>query len=122
MSDNVVYDSPFELNPTFERNILDTHASTGLIRSKKFKLSPYQTKDYPVFKKYKKKKPWADFETMILKKGMETFGNDWCAIKSFYPDVFLERTNVDLKDRARNVKRKLEREKKHLGIWGFASR
>jgi hypothetical protein len=48
---------------------------------------------------------------------METFGNDWVAIKSFYSLELTERSNVDLKDRARNVKNMLKREKQDLGIW-----
>ena len=105
---------PFNPRPTLTRsNIKDRNRKLDLA----IKKSPYQTRDSPRFRKKKTKTAWTFEETEFLRKGMETFGNDWVAIKSFYSLELTERSNVDLKDRARNVKNMLKREKQDLGIW-----
>jgi hypothetical protein len=66
------------------------------------------------------KVPWTEEETATLEQGMHIFGNDWKAIKDHFKDVFTRRTNVNLKDRARNIKRKLIKMGAPLGIWANA--
>lgn len=66
------------------------------------------------------KVPWTEEETATLEQGMNIFGNDWKAIKDHFKDVFTRRTNVNLKDRARNIKRKLVKMGAPLGIWANA--
>ena len=63
---------------------------------------------------------WTQEETNALEKGMQMFKNDWKAIKHHFNETLHRRTNVNLKDRARNVKRKLIKEKLPLGIWHLA--
>jgi hypothetical protein len=63
------------------------------------------------------KVPWTDEETAVLEQGMNIFGNDWKAIKDHFSDVLFRRTNVNLKDRARNMKRKLIKMGAPLGVW-----
>ena len=66
------------------------------------------------------KVPWTDEETAALEQGMNIFGNDWKAIKDHFREVLVRRTNVNLKDRARNIKRKLLKMGSPLGIWANA--
>jgi hypothetical protein len=66
------------------------------------------------------KVPWTEEETATLEQGMNIFGNDWKAIKDHFKDVFTRRSNVNLKDRARNIKRKLIKMGAPLGIWANA--
>lgn len=66
------------------------------------------------------KVPWTDEETAALEQGMNIFGNDWKAIKDHFKEVLIRRTNVNLKDRARNIKRKLIKMGAPLGIWANA--
>ncbi len=61
--------------------------------------------------------PWSQEETDALEQGMHIFGNDWKAIKDHFRVVLSRRTNVNLKDRARNIKRKLLKLGSPLGIW-----
>jgi hypothetical protein len=63
------------------------------------------------------KVPWTEEETAALEQGMNIFGNDWKAIKDHFKDILARRTNVNLKDRARNIKRKLIKMGAPLGIW-----
>jgi hypothetical protein len=66
------------------------------------------------------KVPWTDEETAALEQGMNIFGNDWKAIKDHFREILVRRTNVNLKDRARNIKRKLLKMGAPLGIWANA--
>jgi hypothetical protein len=66
------------------------------------------------------KVPWTEEETAALEQGMNIFGNDWKAIKDHFKDILTRRTNVNLKDRARNIKRKLIKMGAPLGIWANA--
>jgi hypothetical protein len=66
------------------------------------------------------KVPWTDEETAALEQGMNIFGNDWKAIKDHFREILVRRTNVNLKDRARNIKRKLVKMGAPLGIWANA--
>jgi hypothetical protein len=66
------------------------------------------------------KVPWTEEETAALEQGMNIFGNDWKAIKDHFKDVLTRRSNVNLKDRARNIKRKLIKMGAPLGIWANA--
>jgi hypothetical protein len=66
------------------------------------------------------KTPWTQEETDALQRGMEIFGNDWKAIKDHFSQVLHRRSNVNLKDRARNIKRKLLKAQQPLGVWASA--
>jgi hypothetical protein len=63
---------------------------------------------------------WTQEETDALEKGMEMFGNDWKTIKNHFSETLKKRSNVNLKDRARNVKKKRKKEGLSLGIWDLA--
>lgn len=63
---------------------------------------------------------WTEEETNALEEGMELYGNDWKTIKEHFSQTLSRRTNVNLKDRARNVKRKRIKENLPLGIWHLA--
>lgn len=63
---------------------------------------------------------WTQEETDALEKGMEMFGNDWKTIKNHFSETLKKRSNVNLKDRARNVKKKRKKEGLPLGIWDLA--
>lgn len=63
---------------------------------------------------------WTVEETDALEQGMELFSNDWKKIKDHFSETLSRRTNVNLKDRARNVKRKRIKEGLPLGIWHIA--
>lgn len=51
-------------------------------------------------------RPWTQYETYILKKAVEKYGKKWAIIEKEYP-VFKnnKRTQVDLKDKYRNLLR-----------------
>jgi hypothetical protein len=63
---------------------------------------------------------WTEAETDALEKGMEMFGNDWKTIRDHFSKTLERRSNVNLKDRARNVKRRRIKEGIPLGIWHLA--
>jgi hypothetical protein len=50
----------------------------------------------------KPRKRWTEEETEMLRIGMKTYGHSWVKIKSMFPQ--LDRTNVQLKDRARAMR------------------
>jgi hypothetical protein len=85
------------------------------------KISLYQVDDSPRFRSPKRKNKWTDEETEFLRKGMETFGCDWSAIKATYSLELARWDTVNLKDRARNVKTLLSKTNKPLGIWHLAT-
>jgi hypothetical protein len=115
------YDSPYEdYNGSLRAKPYITPRSNRKSRSVK-KLSIYQTDDSPKFRPKKEKIKWTDKETEILRKGMETFGCDWSAIHAYYSRELKNRTPVNLKDRARNVKSHLVRTDQPLGIWVLAT-
>ena len=66
------------------------------------------------------KRPWTVEENKCLEDGMALFGNDWKAIKAHFPEGLAIRSNVNLKDRARNIKRKLVKQGAELGVWATA--
>ena len=111
-------DSPYE--PSEISSILPNPDISNIILDPSNPLSPYQTKKFPRRRPPGQKKPWTEEETNALEKGMKIFGNDWKAIKSHFSQELTIRSNVNLKDRARNVKRKLERMELDLGIWKLA--
>lgn len=111
------YDTPYE--PSDESSLqlpVDNLYSTIRLDPTK-PLSPYQNREFPRRRPPGQKKPWTDAETEALEKGMIIFGNDWKAIKAHFSMELAARTNVNLKDRARNVKKKLQRTGAPLGIW-----
>ena len=53
----------------------------------------------------KRAQPWLDEEVAALRAGVEKEGEGkWAAVLKAHPDVFLDRTAVDLKDKWRNLK------------------
>jgi hypothetical protein len=73
-------------------------------------------------KPQRKRKVWTDEETEALRLGMEQYGNDWVAIHRNYSHILIDRHPVSLKDRARSMRRILERNNQPLGVWASASR
>lgn len=51
------------------------------------------------------RRPWSEEEILNLHKGMKQFGKDWAAIRTNYK--FNNRSNVDIKDKWRNIEKKL---------------
>ncbi|KAL0817795.1 hypothetical protein Bca101_074239 [Brassica carinata] len=53
------------------------------------------------------KKFWTPEEEAVLREGVKEYGKSWKEIKNANPEVFAERTEVDLKDKWRNLVRNL---------------
>ncbi|XP_057742292.1 uncharacterized protein LOC130960826 [Arachis stenosperma] len=72
---------------------------------KKWKISPlrkYEPRDIII---RRKKKRWSEFEEITLRAAVNQYGEgNWKLILSTHMDVFEERTDVDLKDKWRNLK------------------
>jgi hypothetical protein len=72
------------------------------------------------------KSVWTLEECQTLEAGMAQYGNNWAAIKkdSTFGPILESRTNVDLKDKARNIRKAIERlhkdedEEIDLGVFG----
>lgn len=61
----------------------------------------------------RKKKYWKKYETDILIQGVEKYGKRWSTILKIYPDLKNNgRTQVDLKDKWRNIQRSKSRSRK----------
>lgn len=66
------------------------------------------------------KTPWQDDEVKALENGIGKYGRGWASILSEYGGHFHpSRTNVDLKDKARNEKRRREKLGVNLGAFGM---
>ncbi|KAI9311995.1 hypothetical protein BX666DRAFT_1991756 [Dichotomocladium elegans] len=66
--------------------------------------------------------PWTDDELHALSEGVQRFGPRWIRIKEEYKGVWRNRTNIDLKDKARNVIKQKQREGQDLGHWACCVR
>ena len=65
------------------------------------------------------KNVWTEAEVAALEAGLQKFGRSWASILAKYKKVFHPtRTNVDLKDKARNER--MRRQRNGLGLGGFA--
>jgi hypothetical protein len=73
------------------------------------------------FKPARKRKIWTEEETKALEEGMAIHGNDWVSIQKLKADILYDRNPVALKDRARSMRKILERANKPLGVWVNAS-
>ena len=66
------------------------------------------------------KMPWSEVETNALKEGMKEFldrcKDPWKRIKRKYGEILGERTTVDLKDKARNIKKAEEKANAYNGL------
>lgn len=71
----------------------------------------------PIKKQRRPKKAWTDEETDILANAMARYGHNWAGIIKEYGDELPGRTGVDLKDRARNVRKMFLASGRPLGIW-----
>lgn len=61
----------------------------------------------------KKRKRWSASEVEALVDGYEEFGDEpnvWVLIKAKYPKVLRERSNVDIKDKHRNLQKARQRQ------------
>ena len=67
------------------------------------------------FKPSRSKRMWDETETEMLREGIARFGHNWKRISLEYPS--LDRTPVQLKDRARNVRNILTARGEDLGVW-----
>ncbi|WVZ18017.1 hypothetical protein V8G54_005339 [Vigna mungo] len=73
---------------------------------KRRKLSPLKIYKPTAITKRRKVKRWSQLEEETLKNGVETFGRgNWKLILNAHKDIFEERTEVDLKDKWRNMTR-----------------
>ncbi|XP_014500057.1 uncharacterized protein LOC106761076 isoform X2 [Vigna radiata var. radiata] len=73
---------------------------------KRRKHSPLKIYKPTVVTKRRKIKRWTQLEEETLKNGVETFGmGNWKLILNAHKDIFEERTEVDLKDKWRNMSR-----------------
>ncbi|CAD6213341.1 unnamed protein product [Miscanthus lutarioriparius] len=74
---------------------------------RKCKLHPNERKSHPSPTcPHKIRKKWSEIEEKTLLEGVEKYGKgNWKDIKLAYPDVFEERSTVDLKDKFRNLER-----------------
>ncbi|XP_019709902.1 uncharacterized protein [Elaeis guineensis] len=60
--------------------------------------------DNKTFVKRRRKKKWSSLEEETLRKAVERHGvGNWKFIKSCHPEIFKDRTEVDLKDKWRNM-------------------
>ena len=65
----------------------------------------------------KRAQPWLDEEVAALKAGVEKEGEGkWAAVLKANPEVFLDRTAVDLKDKWRNLKGRATRTARKLSL------
>lgn len=60
---------------------------------------------------------WTPNEVEALEEGVRRFGRRWARIKKEYPVALERRSQVQLKDKARNIVRALQREGKDLGVF-----
>lgn len=66
------------------------------------------------------RKLWTDEESKALEEGIALYGHDWVAIHKSYPDILRDRSPVNLKDRARSLRRIREREGTAPGTYPLA--
>lgn len=73
--------------------------------------------------KFSHRRLWSSQELKALVEGMYVYGNRWASIKKDgkFRDVLKDRSVVDLKDKARNERKKLERRNEGPGIFRWAS-
>ncbi|CAM0145104.1 unnamed protein product [Urochloa decumbens] len=73
----------------------------------KRQLPPFERKPHPSPAcAHKIRKKWSEIEEKTLLEGVEKYGKgNWKDIKMAYPDVFEERSTIDLKDKFRNMER-----------------
>lgn len=64
---------------------------------------------------------WTQEELDELEKGMKKFGTNWSLILNMAEGPLKTRTTVQLKDKARNEKRRREKEKISLGVFQNAT-
>ena len=67
------------------------------------------------FKAPRTKRMWTEEETDMLKHGLQMYGHNWKQIALHYS--ILGRTPVQLKDRARNVRKIMIANEMPLGVW-----
>ena len=72
-------------------------------------------------KKKQKRVKWIQEELKELEEGMKKFGTNWSLILSMSSGPLSNRTAVQLKDKARNEKRRREREGTPLGVFQKAT-
>ena len=83
-----------------------------------FPINPNYGETDPKFKPARGKRMWTDEETEILRIGVGIYGTNWKSIKEAYPQ--LDRTPMQLKDRARSVRKILEAQGKPLMEWDLS--
>lgn len=99
-----VFDESFHTNKTNTKR-----SSTLLIPQNKFN------------RKKQKRIEWTQEELEELEEGMKKFGTNWTLILNMSSGPLKNRTNVQLKDKARNEKRRREREGIPLGVFQKAT-
>ncbi|KAK4773321.1 hypothetical protein SAY87_028340 [Trapa incisa] len=69
-------------------------------------ISPLRPAEAPKVSKRRRNRPWSLQEEDILRDGVKRFGlGQWKHIRKCYIDIFEDRTEVDLKDKWRNMMR-----------------
>ncbi|XP_073304602.1 uncharacterized protein [Primulina huaijiensis] len=70
------------------------------------RVSPLNKYEIKTFKKRRKVRKWSPLEEDTLRTGVEKYGKgNWKVILTVYHDMFEDRTEVDLKDKWRNLTR-----------------
>lgn len=73
---------------------------------KRLAVSPLRTAEPPKASKRRRRKGWSLQEEETLRNGVARFGQgNWKLIRDCYSDIFEDRTEVDLKDKWRNMMR-----------------
>ncbi|XP_066386785.1 telomere repeat-binding protein 2-like isoform X2 [Miscanthus floridulus] len=98
--------SLMERNPNASTYEWDSSDDDQPVRKRK--VHHFERKSYPSPScAHKIRKKWSEIEEKTLLEGVEKYGKgNWKDIKLAYPDVFEERSTVDLKDKFRNLERR----------------
>ena len=64
---------------------------------------------------------WTEEETITLEEGIRHCNTSWSDIKKRYPTILANRTPVNLKDKARSIRRQLERAGEPLGVFAYVN-
>jgi hypothetical protein len=108
-NDSKISSSGDVFDESFTNKSVTKRSSTHLIPQNKLK------------RKKQKRIEWTQEELEELEEGMKKFGTNWTLILSMSSGALKNRTNVQLKDKARNEKRRREREGIPLGIFQKAT-
>ncbi|KAI9311997.1 hypothetical protein BX666DRAFT_2031568 [Dichotomocladium elegans] len=67
-------------------------------------------------------RPWTDEELDALSEGMRVYGPQWATIKREYSDALRARSNIDIKDKVRNIVKQRQLDGLPLDHWQISKR